>query len=166
MKRYYLLFLLPLFVMPAAGRKLPSVILKNTEGTTIRTDDISNNGKPVIISFFALWCHPCLRELSAIADVYEDWQAETGVKLIAVSIDDVRSADKVPAEVSARGFEWETLMDTNSEFKRAMNVNTIPHIVILDGNGEIAWQHNAYTEGSEEEIIKVVRLLVEKEQKE
>lgn len=150
-----------MFVSEIQAKKLPSVKLKTTEGKTVDTAEISNNGKPIIISFFALWCKPCLRELTAISEVYEEWKDETGVKLIAVSIDDSRSVDKVPAEMNARGFAWEVLLDTNSDFKRAMNVNLIPHVVVLDGNGEIKWQHSSYTDGGEEEIIKAVRELVQ-----
>jgi len=41
------------------------------------------------------WCKPCVKELTSIAEVYEDWQKETGVKLIAVSIDDARTSASV-----------------------------------------------------------------------
>lgn len=143
------------------AKKLPSTKLKTISGQTVDCSEISNDGKPVIIAFFALWCKPCLRELTAISEVYEEWQEETGVKLVAVSIDDSRSTDKVFAEVSARGFVWETLLDTNSDFKRAMNVNIIPHTVVVDGNGEIKWQHSSYTDGGEEDIIQAVRELTQ-----
>ena len=150
-----------LFGIMSAGyaKKLPELKLKDTNGKTVVTSEVSNQGKPIIISFFALWCKPCLRELTAINEVYEKWQKETGVKLIAVSIDDSRSTDKVLAEMNARGFDWEVWLDVNSAFKRAMNVNNIPHVFVIDGNGNIVWQHVSYTEGSEEEIIEVVRKL-------
>lgn len=148
-----------LAISTAHAAKLPSVKLRNTEGKTVDTAEINNGGKPVIISFFALWCKPCMKELTAIEEVYEQWQQETGVKLIAISIDDSRSADKVQAETQARGFQWEVLLDTNSDFKRAMNISLIPCTIIIDGQGEVKWQHNAYTDGDEEEIIKVVRQL-------
>lgn len=156
-----LLTALFLFVVVAPGyaKKLPELKLKDVNGKTVVTSEISNGGKPMIVSFFALWCKPCLRELTAISEVYEDWQEETGVKLVAVSIDDSRSSDKVRTEMNARGFDWDVWLDPNSAFKRAMNVNDIPHVFVLDGKGEIVWQHVSYTEGSEDEIIEVVRKL-------
>lgn len=143
----------------ANAKKLPSVQLRNMNGQMVNTSEISNDGKPIIISFFALWCKPCLRELAAIADVYDEWVEETGVKLITVSIDDSRSVEKVRSEINARGYDWDVLLDTNSDFKRALSVNLIPHVLVLDGNGEIVWQHSSYVDGGEEEIIKIVREL-------
>lgn len=166
MNRIIISVLIMLFTFTIVDAKqLPSVKLKTITGKTVETSKLSNNGKPIIISFFALWCKPCLRELTAISEVYDQWQKETGVKLIAVSIDDSRSVDKVQAEVEARGFEWDVLLDTNSDFKRAMNVNLIPHVIVIDGDGEIKWQHSSYVDGGEEDIIKAVRELVQQNKK-
>ncbi len=140
-------------------KKLPSVTVKNLAGEAVNTAELSNNGKPMIISFWALWCKPCINELTTIADVYDDWTAETGVKLVAVSIDDARSTAKVGPTVNGKGWEYEVLLDANGDFKRAMNVNMIPHTFLVNGNGEIVWQHTSFSEGSELELIDMVRKL-------
>ncbi len=141
------------------AKKLPSVVIKDINGKTINTAEISNNGKPIIISFWALWCKPCQKELSTIAEVYEEWQKETGVKLIAVSIDDSRSTARVKPTANGNNWDYEILLDANGEFKRAMNVNQIPHTFLLNGKGEIVWQHTSFAEGSELELIELVRKL-------
>jgi peroxiredoxin len=139
---------------------LPSVDLKTLNGKTFNTKDMDNDGKPIIICFFASWCKPCMVELKAISDVYDEWQDETGVKIYAISIDDSRSSSKVSPLVKAQNWDYEFLLDENSDFKRAMNVNDIPHTFILDKNKEIVWQHTSYALGAEEEYIKVVRKLI------
>ena len=140
--------------------ELPAVTLKNINGKTINTSELSNDGKPIIISFFATWCKPCNRELSAISEVYEDWQDETGVKLIAVSIDQAQNINKVKPLVDGNGWPYEVLLDPNSDFKRALGVQMIPFVLIVDGNGKIVYKHNGYTEGAENELIEKVRELV------
>ncbi|HAQ65822.1 MAG TPA: alkyl hydroperoxide reductase [Bacteroidales bacterium] len=139
--------------------KLPSIDVKNADGQTVNTATLSNDGKPMIISFWALWCKPCIKELTTIAEVYDEWQEETGVKIIAVSIDDARSSSKVKPTADGKGWSYELLLDQNSDFKRAMNVNLIPHTFLVNGKGEIVWQHTSFSEGSELELIELVRKL-------
>lgn len=139
------------------GSRLPSVNLKTLEGQTFNTQSISNDGKPILICFWALWCSPCKKELDTYNDYYEDWKEETGVKIIAVSIDDARSSAKVLPFVMGKDWNFDVLLDPNSDFKRAMSVNMIPHIFILDGNGNIVYQHTSYYEGLEYEVFDVIK---------
>ena len=139
---------------------LPSVDVKTLDGNVFNTKDIKNDGKPVIICFFATWCKPCMAELKNISDEYEDWQEETGVKIYAVSIDDTRSSSRVAPLVKGQGWDYEFLLDENSDFKRAMNVGDIPHTFVLDGEGNIVWQHASYAPGVEQEYIEVVKQIL------
>ena len=138
-------------------RTIPAVDIKTLTGEMFNTSGIDNEGKPIIISFFALWCKPCLRELTAIADVYEDWQDEIGVKLVAISIDDSRSMPNVLPTVNGNGWEYEFYSDPNGDFKRAMGVNMIPHVFILDGDKKVVYQHTSYAEGGENELYEIVK---------
>lgn len=147
-------------VCTSAFAQLPSVKLKDINGKVIDTAKLSNDGKPFIISFFASWCKPCNRELKAIHEVYPDWQDETGVRLIAVSIDEGQNAQKVKPMVDAAGWEYQVLLDPNSEFRRAMGVSMIPHVIVVDGDGKIADRRGGYTEGSEQHLIEKVRELL------
>ncbi len=151
-----------LFCINQAGKaQMPAVTLKTIDGKTVRTDTLSNNGKPIIIDFFATWCKPCNRELKAINEVYEDWQEETGVKLIAVSIDQAQNVNKVKPLVDENAWPYEVLLDTNGELKRALGIQMIPYTLILDGEGKIVYKHNGYTDGAEQELIDKVREITE-----
>lgn len=146
----------------ASLAQLPSVKLKDLNGKTIDTATLSNDGKPFIISFFATWCKPCNRELKAIHEVYPDWQDETGVRVVAISIDEAQNAQKVKPMVDAAGWEYEVLLDPNSDFRRAMGVQMIPHVFVIDGDGKIAESRSGYTEGGEQHLIEKVRELLKK----
>ena len=145
----------------AQGAKMPeNITLKALDGQSVQTSVIKNDGKPVIISFWATWCKPCNRELDAIKEVYDEWQDETGVKLVAISIDDARSAARVKPWVDGKDWPYEVYLDQNKDFARAMNVVNVPHTFLINGEGEIVWQHTSYQDGGEEEMIEKVRELL------
>ncbi|MEI6815382.1 MAG: TlpA disulfide reductase family protein [Bacteroidota bacterium] len=141
----------------AKSRKIPSVDLKGLDGGKVNTSTFSNNGKPMVISFWATWCKPCIEELNAISENYIDWQKETGVKVIAISIDDAKTSARVGTFVNGKGWTYEIYGDPNGDFKRAMNVNNPPHAFLINGNGEIVWQHVGFAEGNEKELYEMIK---------
>jgi thiol-disulfide isomerase/thioredoxin len=150
-----LLFVLPLFGLYAQST-VPSVIVQGLDGKKVDTRTFSNDGKPMIINFWATWCAPCKKELAAIHEVYADWQAKTGVKLIAISIDDARSMARVGPYVNGQDWDYEIYLDPNGDLKRALNVNNVPHTFLVNGKGEIVYQHNNYVPGDENELYRKV----------
>lgn len=156
----FLLFMVLALVAPlCANAQLPSIQVKDTDGKTIDTATLSNDGKPFVISFFATWCKPCMRELRAIADVYPDWQDETGMKMYIVSIDNGQNVAKVKPLVDAEGWDYEVLLDENGDFYRSLGISMVPHLIIVDGKGNVVESHSGYTDGSEGEIIEKIRSL-------
>jgi peroxiredoxin len=156
-----LLFASTTFYAQQKGNSLPNVQLKTLDGQNFNTSDISNDGKPIVISFWATWCSPCKRELNNINDVYQDWVDETGVKVIAISIDDSRQVYKVAPYVQGKAWEFDVLLDTNGDFKRAMGVNNVPFTILLDGEGKVVYEHNNYAEGDEDELYDLILELVQ-----
>lgn len=143
------------------SKKIPSVKLTTVDGETVNTGELENNGKPIIISFWATWCSPCKRELNTIAEVFDDWVDETGVKLVAVSVDDQRTKSRVKTYINGVSWDYDVLLDPNGDFKRAMGVNNVPHTFLVDGEGNIVWSHNNYAPGDEEELFEELLKLVE-----
>ena len=158
---FFSFFLSALFA--GDGDKIPAATVKKLDGTKVNSSTFVNQGKPMIISFWATWCKPCKKELDAIHENFEEWQKETGVKLIAISIDDSRSSSKVSTDVKVKGWNYEVYLDENQDFKRAMNVNNVPHTFLVDGNGNIVWSHNSYQEGDEDILYENVKKLAKGE---
>ena len=143
-----------------AQAQLPAVTLKTIDGATVQTETLNNEGKPFIIDFFATWCKPCNRELSAIAEVYDEWQEETGVKIYAVSIDQAQNINKVKPLVDENEWEYEVLLDPNSDVLKSLGGQMIPFVVVVDGKGNVVSKHSGYTDGAENELIQEVRNLL------
>jgi peroxiredoxin len=140
-------------------RPMPEVDIKSIDGKNINTKEFDNGDAPIVISFWATWCKPCVTELTNISEVYDEWQEETGVKLIAISIDDARNQTKVAPFVNGKGWDYEVYLDPNADLKRALNVNLVPHTFLLDKDNQIVWQHNSYAEGDEEHLYELVKKL-------
>ena len=137
----------------------PSVELKSLNGKSVDSRDFSNNGKPVVIALWAVWCKHCHEELSIINDEHSDWLEQNEIKVIAISIDDSRNSRKVKPFVVSQGWDFEVYLDLNSDLKRALGVNSLPYIAVLDKNMEIVYQRHSYLEGDEEELIELLKKL-------
>jgi len=142
-----------------AQTSIPDIQIQTIDFATFKTSEINNDGKPFIINFWATWCAPCKAELNAINDEWPDWE-ETGVKIYAVSIDNSRSVNSVQPYVYGQDWPFEVLLDVNSEFRRAMNVNNVPFTFLIDGDGNIVYKHNNYAEGDELELYEKILELV------
>ena len=156
-----LLFFIITTTIYSQNKLLPSVAVKTINGKSININSIENNEMPIVINFWATWCKPCKKELNNIAEVYDEWQDETGVKIIAISIDDTRSMSKVAPYVNSVGWEYEVYLDPNGDLKRAMGVSTVPHTFLLNSKKEIVWQHRGYVDGDEDELFDEIQNLVE-----
>lgn len=150
------------FQLFAQEQTIPSIEIKSLNGKSFNTSSIVNDGKPIVISFWATWCKPCIMELSAIAENYEQWQKETGVKIFIVSIDDSKTMSRVAPFVNSKGWEYEVLLDPNGDFKRALNVINVPHTFLVDGNGKIIDQHTSYAQGDEEHLFEKIKACTKK----
>ena len=149
-----------LVVSYSASAQLPSVKLENRKGEVVNTSSLVDGKTPMIISFWAVTCKPCIQELDAINDAMPDWLEEADFRVVAISTDDSRFAAQARAWVEGHGWSDYTLLyDKNGDFKRAMNVQFTPQIFIVDKKGEIVYSHTGYTPGGEYELFEIIKKL-------
>ncbi len=144
------------------GDKFPSVMVKTLDGKASDVNDFIKDGKITVVSFWATWCSPCKRELDAISDMYEDWQEDYNVELLAITTDNARTLAKVPAMVETKGWEFTVLSDSKQELQNALNFQTIPQTFLIDQNGNIVYSHNGYNPGDEYELEDKIKKLAGK----
>lgn len=141
----------------AQSKSLPSATLKTLQGQSLNAQELGKSGKITVISFWATWCSPCKKELDAIKDYYGEWKEKYNMELVAISVDDSRTAAKIPGMIEEKEWEYRILLDANKEFQIAANIASVPHTLLLDEKGNIVYEHVGYTPGDEvylEEKIK------------
>lgn len=156
MKQTLLTISIFVFVSAFSQKQLPNIKLTTLDGKSIEIQDKTSNDKITVLSFWATWCAPCINELDAISDVYEDWMEETNVELIAISTDDSRTQKRIKPLINGKGWEFNILIDKNQELKRALNISIIPHIIILKNN-KILYRHTGYSPGYEEQLYEKIK---------
>jgi thiol-disulfide isomerase/thioredoxin len=92
-------------------------------------------GHPVVLTFWASWCGPCMAELPGVERVHRKLAAGHVTRVYAVNTE----GDELHAKqaVERLGLTMPVLLDDGSA-SAAFQVNTIPHAVVLDGQGRVA----------------------------
>lgn len=138
------------------SNSLPAISVKDLNGQPVNFAEFAANGQITIVSFWATWCKPCLQELNNIDNVYEEWQKKYNLRLIAVSVDDSRTAPKVKPLVTAKNWTYDVLIDLNGDLRRALNVTNPPTTFLIDKEGNIVYTHTGYLDGDENELEKKI----------
>ena len=142
-----------------SGRIAPNFILENLDGDFVELNDEIGDG-PLLLSFWATWCKPCLEELIEFQKLYNDYK-ENGFKMLAISNDSERTIAKVKPYVKSMNYNFPVLFDTNSDVARIYYARAIPYSVLLDKNGAIVYSHMGYMRGDEIVVRDKVKRMLE-----
>lgn len=156
MKKILILLCVTLSISVFSQNELPGVNLETTDGKTVNIQKVAAQDNVVVISLWATWCVPCLKELDAISEVYDEWQAETNVQLIAVSVDDSRTVRRVKPLINGKGWDYTILLDSNNDLKRALGAATVPLTLLVKDN-KIVYRHSGYSPGAEFELYEKIQ---------
>lgn len=139
-------------VCAVSAQRLPDVKIENAEGKMVSARSLAGK-KPLVISYWSIACKPCIQELNALNDQFEEWREKVDFDVVAVSVDDVRLKARAKAKAASMGWNFICLYDTNQALKRAMNVSLTPQSFVVDADGEIVFSHSGYTPGSEQLLL-------------
>ncbi len=139
----------------AGDYAVPDWTLEDVAGNAVSLHDQLDRG-PVLISFWALWCGPCLKELPHLDALAAEYAGELTV--LSVNADSPRSVHKVPSYVATKGYDNLTVvLDTSGDVQRKMQVpGTLPFLVLLDAQGHEIYRHVGYREGDEAELHEAI----------
>jgi len=141
-------------------RKGPNFTLEDLDGDEVELNQEIGDG-PILLSFWATWCKPCIEELSEYKQIYKEYK-DQGFKMFAISTDDENSVAKVKPLVKSKGYNFPVLLDTNSDAVRLYYAQSIPYSVILDKKGMIIYSHLGYMRGDEVKVRQIIASEVNK----
>ncbi len=142
------------------GSLAPAFSLPDARGTTVKLAD--HGGEVVLVSFWASWCAPCMREMPFLSRLQKELGPQ-GFQVVAVNVEGSRAHVQAVLE---RGKDKPGLRDLkvlvdNGAVSGRYGVRTLPHLVVLDRAGRVA--HVSVGAGGEAEIRRQVGALLSKD---
>ncbi|MCO6431693.1 MAG: TlpA family protein disulfide reductase [Deltaproteobacteria bacterium] len=114
------------------GNHPPRIELPDLEGKKHSLEDY--RGKVVLLNFWASWCLPCVAELPALQNLYDQLR-DSGFVVIAVGIDDDEAS---LAEFKRRfGLSFPVLVDKSGTVKSRYRISGVPESFVLDSEGKL-----------------------------
>ena len=143
---------------PEGLRKGPNFKAENLEGDIIELNKELGEG-PILLSFWATWCKPCIEELGEYKKIFKEFN-DKGFKMYAISTDDERTVAKVKPFVKSKNYDFPVLLDTNSDVARLYYAQAMPFSVILNKEGYIVYSHLGYMRGDELKVREKISEMV------
>jgi len=133
---------------PGKGDVAPSVIGTTADGATLEVPQFK--GKVLVVTFWATWCGPCMRELPMLESLQRVAGKER-LQVVAVNIESREVFRKVAQKLSS--FQLTVAHDYGKRGSDAYGVSGIPHMVIIGRDGTILKVNRGYSEDSLDGII-------------
>lgn len=140
----------------AVGQKFTDFEMKTPEGKAVKLSDYVGKGKVVLIDFWASWCGPCRREMPNLVEAYKNYKNKN-FEIVGVSLDQNGEAWKDGIE--KLNITWPQMSDLqywNSEGAKLYAVSSIPHTVLIDGEGTII-ARGLHGEELQEKLAEVIK---------
>ena len=139
------------------GATAPDFALPRLSGDgTIRLSDY--RGRPVVVNFWASWCHPCRKEFPLLADARKQYR-DDGLQIIGVSFRDIPSDGR--AFVKDQGAKWAFGRDDDEVVAKDFGVRAVPQTFFIDADGTI--RDRVFGITSAEELDKTLQKILPKQ---
>ncbi len=145
--------------MPDIGEVAPDYLGRGNDGNVVRVSE--QQGKIMVVTFWASWCPPCLKELPLL----EGLQATVGTEQLKVVAVNYREDKKQYRRIKnkLKNLTFTLTSDSNGKIGRRYGVDGIPHMVLIDHAGKIANRWVGYGEGNIQQVVDAMNELLAKQ---
>jgi thiol-disulfide isomerase/thioredoxin len=117
------------FTLAAVGDGQPAVTLAAVPG------------RPVVLTFFAAWCQPCIAELPMIEQAWRGFEAQGAAAPLVVGVDELDQKPAGPDLVRQAGVTFPAGYDHDGAVGRSWTVNGLPITVFIAPTGRVVAYH-------------------------
>lgn len=160
-KKLHVLLIL-LFLSPNVFSQTDSGTIPHDElGVNLSSENISVSnfkGKVVVISFWATWCEPCMKEIPILSSIQKKVGTDE-LQVVAINYKEKKNVFRSVSE-ALKDNPMIVTYDRNSKVARKYDVKAIPHMVLVDRDGEIAFTHVGYSAESLPDLIEEINTLL------
>ena len=147
----------------ATGTKAPAFIIPDIEDRPFDIEQYLGKS-PLVISFWSIYCDSCVDEMLALQKLEDKYQGQ-GLVILAVNEDIQVPLNRIRRFVERlekfRGkITYPLLFDEGSEVFNAFKVSTLPTLVLIDRQGNIAGYSRGFDPEGETDLLASVEALV------
>ncbi len=147
----------------AIGGEAADFTLRDIDGQQVTLSD-HLEGHVVVLHFWTACCASGKAVMPHLKTLYGELN-ESGVSVLAVSVDAARNEPQVKAFARAGGYSFPVLLDQSTEVVTTYNPRkVVPFTVVIDKDGQISATFEAYSPGDETRIREAVAALLESDQ--
>jgi len=114
-------------------------------------------GKIVVLDFWATWCGPCVKAIPEYLEAVSRFDSD---RVRFVGVNQSESAEVITAFLKRRDWKFDVALDQNGGVGLSYGVTGIPHTVVIDGEGKVAWVHTGYTPDGATAMKQVIESLL------
>lgn len=121
----------------AVGQKFVDLDMQDTKGNPVKLSDYLGKGKLTAVDFWAAWCVPCRREMPKLVEAYAKYKNKN-FEIVGVSLD--RDMKQWNEGIEFLKITWPQMSDLkywDSEAVKVYAIRSIPHLILVDGEGTI-----------------------------
>jgi len=137
------------------------------EGKRLRLFSSQPDRHLLLLSFFATWCTPCMKELPILEEIYQKYKDER-IKFFLIDITEatrnnpgLENMPKAGPFLQEKGVTMQILYDTRGTVMKRYNAQTLPRLFIVDGNQIVQMARRGFHEGEEEQFKKELSEMIE-----
>jgi thiol-disulfide isomerase/thioredoxin len=121
----------------AIGATPAAVVLEDLDGNPVDLADYIGGGKPLLLELWATWCPLCKALEPRMDAAYARYGDQVQFFVVAVAVN--QSKRRVRRHVERHALPGRVLWDTEGRAVRAFMAPSTSYVVVLDGEGRVAY---------------------------